>query len=441
MARDQWKGKHAVVIGGSMAGLMVARVLSDHFARVTLLERDPVNDAAEPRKGQPQARHLHGLLAAGLDAMCRYFPDLKEGLGAQGALFNDMGATMRWYAFGGYRLQFKSGLTGAVMSRPLLEWQIRQRVLALANVELRDQCSVLRLLTSGTPAQVSGVEIDDRSPAGGKEMLTADLVVDASGRGSAAPKWLADLGYTPPQESEVKISVGYATRLYRRSASDPYGEQLLLISPQPPHDKRGGFMFPIEQDRWIVSLGCWSGDYPPTDEQGFLDFARSLAAPDIYNLISRSEPLSEITPYRYPSSLRRHYEKLTAFPTGFLVVGDAICSFNPVYGQGMTSATMQAAALDQVLQQAPQGAALARDFFKAAAKVVDIPWQLAVGEDFRYPGTSGSKAPGTDFINRYVTRVHQATHTDPVVYGAFLQVMNLLKPPASLFHQIGRAHV
>jgi 2-polyprenyl-6-methoxyphenol hydroxylase-like FAD-dependent oxidoreductase len=193
-------------------------------------------------------------------------------------------------------------------------------------------------------------------------------------------------------------------------------------------------MFPIEGDRWIVTLGCWAGDYPPTDEAGYLDFARSLAAPDIYNLISHIEPLSEILSYRFPSSLRRHYEKLDRFPVGYLVAGDAICSFNPVYGQGMTSAAMQAAALDGVLQTQPTRDLLARHFFKAAAQVVDVPWQLTVGEDFRYPQTEGPKAPGTDFINRYVERVHKATHTDTVVYGAFLQVMNLMKPPTSLMH-------
>jgi 2-polyprenyl-6-methoxyphenol hydroxylase-like FAD-dependent oxidoreductase len=434
MTHGKRSGEHAIVIGGSMAGLMVTRVLSDHFTRVTMIERDKLNDSAEARKGQPQARHLHGLLAAGLETLSHYFPDLKEGLGAEGALFDDMGATMRWYAFGGYRLQYKSGLIGAMMSRPLLEWQIRKRVMALPNVETRDECSVLRLITAGDPKEVTGIEIEDRAQAGRKEILNADLVVDAGGRGSAVPKWLAEMNYQPPQETEIKINVGYATRIYRRGPNDlPEGE-LLMISPQPPHDKRGGFMFPIEGDRWIVTLGCWSGDYPPTDEAGYLEFARSLAAPDIYNLISRIEPLSEILPYRFPCSLRRHYEKLTRFPAGLLVAGDAICSFNPVYGQGMTSATLQAAALDRVLQKQPERSNLARAFFKEAAKVVDIPWQLAVGEDFRYPETTGPKAPETDLINRYVERVHKATHSDPVVYGAFLQVMNLMKPPLSLFH-------
>lgn len=427
-------GDHAIVIGGSMAGLMATRVLSDYFTRVTMIERDKFNDAPEARKGQPQARHLHGLLAAGLDTMTHYFPDLKAGLIAEGALIDDMGEMTRWYAFGGYRMQYKCGMDGALMSRPLLEWQIRKRVLALPNVEVRDECSVMRLITTGEPKTVTGIEIDDRSQPGQRETLNADLVVDATGRGSSSPKWLEEMGYAAPSETEIKINVGYATRIYRRTPNDLSNATLLMITPEAPHDKRGAFMFPIEGDRWIVTAGGWVSDYPPTDEAGFLEFLRSLAAPDIYNVISRAEPLSEIMPYRFPANLRRHYEKLTSFPTGYLVMGDAICSFNPIYGQGMTSAALQAAALDGVLQKQPTGGDLARSFFKEAAKVVDIPWQLTVGEDFRYPETVGPKAPETDFINGYVARVHRATHNDPVVYGAFLQVMNLKKGPASLLH-------
>ncbi len=434
MTHSKQSGDHAIVIGGSMAGLMVTRVLSDHFTRVTLIERDKLNDAPEARKGQPQACHPHGLLATGLDTMTHYFPDLQEGLSKEGAIFGDMGEMMRWFAYGGYRLQYKSGMIGVLMSRPLLEWQIRKRVVALPNVEVLDECNVVRLITSGEPKAVTGIEIDLRAQAEHKKILNADLVVDASGRGSASPKWLAEMGYTPPQESVIKVNVGYATRLYRRSPNDLADGKLLMVTPQPPHDKRSAFIFPIEGDRWLVSVGCTAGEHLPTDEESYLEFARSLAIPDVYNLITRLEPLSDVVVHRFPTSLRHHYEKLNRFPVGYLVVGDAICSFNPVYGQGMSSATLQAATLDRVLKKQPERSKLASAFFKAAAKVVDIPWQLAAGEDFRYPETTGPKALGTDSINSYVERVHKATHNDPVVYGAFLQVMNLKKSPASLFH-------
>jgi 2-polyprenyl-6-methoxyphenol hydroxylase-like FAD-dependent oxidoreductase len=209
-----------------------------------------------------------------------------------------------------------------------------------------------------------------------------------------------------------------------------------MITAEGPEDKRSGMAFPMEGDRWIVSLGGTNGDHPPLDDQGFLAFARSLAAPDVYDLLVKLEPLGPITPYKFPSSLRRHYERLARFPEGLLVLGDAICSFNPVYGQGMTCAALEAQALDELLAGRDAGAldGLAHDFFARAAEIVENPWQMTVGADFRFPGTVGPKARSVDFINAYVARVHRATHHDAFVLTAFLKVMNLMAPPASLFH-------
>ena len=248
----------------------------------------------------------------------------------------------------------------------------------------------------------------------GRRKLIADLVVDCTGRGSRSPQWLAGLGYAAPSESEVKVDVGYATRSYRRNPAEAGASDWILCTPEAPAETRFGGMFPVEGDRWIVSIGGWMGDHAPTDEPGFLEYARNLPAPDIYNIISRSEPLSDITPHKFPSSLRRHYEKLARFPEGYLVLGDAICSFNPTYGQGMTSAAMQAAALDTLLVERKGNlAGLAPAFFKRAAKIMDTPWQLAVGEDFRFPQTTGPKPGGADSINRYVAQVHRATRITP----------------------------
>jgi 2-polyprenyl-6-methoxyphenol hydroxylase-like FAD-dependent oxidoreductase len=422
--------KHALVIGGSVAGLFAARVLSDNFEQVTILERDPVRDVPESRKGQPQTVHLHGLLAQGLDIIKRFFPGIEDSLLDGGALLGDIAEKIRWHQFGGYKIQFPSRLIGITMSRPFLEWHIRQRVLALPNVTLRSACAVQGLLTTPDQKQVTGVQLIDRLSGDQTQSLAADLVIDASGRGSSAPKWLEELGYAKPPEEEVKIKFGYATRIYRR---DPQDQFSVMISAEPPTGKRGTYLFPIEGDRWIVTAGGYLGDYPPTDEAGFLEFVRGLAAPDIYNIISRAEPLSEIHAYKYPASLRRHYEMLRSFPEGYLVLGDAIASFNPIYGQGMTSAAMQAQALDDILKKRSSLQGFWRPFFQQAAKVVNIPWQLAVGEDFRYPETEGRKSILTDILNRYVLRVHTATHYDSVVYAQFLRVMNLMDPPMSLF--------
>jgi len=208
----------------------------------------------------------------------------------------------------------------------------------------------------------------------------------------------------------------------------------VIVTPDPPLHKRMGIILPMEDDRWNVTLAGWAGDHAPANEAGFLEYARSLPAPDVYDMITRLEPLTDIFTHKFPSSLRRHYEKLTRFPEGYLVMGDAISSFNPVYAQGMTSAAMQAVALDEFLTERGSLVGLWKVFFQRAAKIVDLPWQLAVGEDFRFPETQGKKAFGTGLINAYVAKVHRATHRDPVVHGAFLKVLNLMAPPASLFH-------
>lgn len=422
---------HAIVLGASMSGLLAARVLSEFFDQVTILERDEVADQPAARKGQAQTRHLHGLLASGLQVLAQLFPDLPDALRAGGAELSDMGEGMNWYTFGGRRLPVTVGLEAALMSRPFLEQLIRRRTLARPNVILRDGCAATGLI-HGPQRQVIGVRFTSQAEADGAE-IRADLTVDCGGRGSRSPAWLEAIGYPAPQASEVRVDVGYATRVFRRDPADPRGRSWTLFTPEGPRETRFGGLFPIEGDRWIVSMGGWAGDHCPTDEAGFLAYARSLPAPEIAEVVGGAEPLSEIVAYKFGASLRRHYERLRSFPEGYLVLGDAICSFNPTYGQGMTSAAMQAQALRALLaERGGQTAGLAQPFFKRAAQVIDTPWQLAVGEDFRFPQTSGPKPAGIDLLNRYVAMVHRATQRDPEVTRAFLRVMNLLAPPASL---------
>lgn len=423
--------QHVIVIGSSMAGLLTARILSDHFKTVTVLERDIFTDAPESRKGVPQGRHLHGLLATGGELLDHYFPKFRDELVAQGAVSGDMGETMQWYMDGGYRMKFNWGRQGVSMSRPLIEYTVRKRVMSISNVKIITNVNVKALISTSDHDRVVGVQFEQRQVDNAPQSLNADLVVDCTGRGSATSKWLEAMGFAKPNENKVEINVGYATRTYRRRPDQKL--QLYLITPAAPQEKRMGVLFPIEGDRWIVSMGGLLGDHCPEDPQGFLEFARNLPAPDIYNLLKDSEPLSDIISHKYPANLRRHYEQLTRFPEGYLVLGDAVCSFNPIYGQGMTSAIMQADALNRLVAKAQSLDGLWRPFFKAAAKVVDMPWQLAVTTDFAYPEVKGAKPTGADFINSYVAKVHRASHNDPVVYAAFLSCMNLFAPPSSLF--------
>ena len=271
--------QQAIVVGGSMAGLLTARVLSNHFAEVTILERDPVNDQPESRKGQPQTRHLHGLLGGGLEIFKHYFPDLLDSLAQSGSFIGDMGENMRWYTHGGYRKPVRTGLIGVTTSRPFLEHQVRQRVLALPNVTLLDNCAVKQLLTPPDKQQVQGVAVENRDSTSRSRTLPADLVVDCTGRGSRTPHWLMELGFETPPESEVKMDVGYASRIYKRNPDDPRGQQWVLITPDAPAENQFGGIFAIEDGRWIVSMGGWGGKHCPSDEAGFLAFARNLPAP------------------------------------------------------------------------------------------------------------------------------------------------------------------
>lgn len=425
---------NAIVIGGSMAGLLAARVLSEHFARVTLVERDILPEGAEQRKGVPQGKQGHGLLSGGQRVMEELFPGLTEELVAEGAIALDVVDDMRWYQPGGYRLRFKSGLKGISMSRPLLEAGIRRRVQQIASIEVIDGCDVTGLTASADRTRVTGIKLKRRGEGSAEETLAAELVVDACGRGSHAPTWLEALGYERPEEEKITVGVGYTTRLYRRRPGDLPGALTAICQPTPPHETRIAVLLPIEGDRWIATCAGWLGDHAPADDEGFLAFARSLPAPDIYNVIKNAEPLSDYATHKFPANLRRRYERLKRVPEGYVVVGDALCSFNPTYGQGMSSAALVVMALAGCLRETRNGLqGLPGTFYRRAAKVIDTPWQMAAGGDFAYPEVTGKKAPGTDTVNRYMVRVFAASTSDQHVCKKLVEVANLLAPPTALF--------
>jgi 2-polyprenyl-6-methoxyphenol hydroxylase-like FAD-dependent oxidoreductase len=427
-------GAHAVVIGGSMAGLLAARVLSERFERVTIVEKDHFPATAENRKGVPQGRHVHGLLTGGFHAMQSLFPGLEAELLQAGAPAGDLTGSFRWHQFGRYKARFESGLGGITISRPLLEATLRARVLALPNVEVREGARVHGLLSTPDRRTVTGVRLQRQGEDG--EALHADLTLDASGRGSRTPTWLEALGYERPAEDEIHIDVMYASRTYTRKPGDLGGD----IGCLSALGKRTAAAVAVEGDRWHVMLGGFLGDHPPTDEAGYLAFAQSLPASDVYDLIRDAEPLSDVVTHRFPSSLRRRYERMDRFPEGLVVAGDAVCSFNPVYGQGMSVAALEALALRDCLNaQADSVLGLPARFFEQAAKVVDTPWRLAAGADLALPGVKTSdgapkRSVAAALTERYLAGLHAAASHDEVVCRAFFEVVNLLAPPSALFH-------
>ena len=412
----------AVVIGGSLAGLLAARVLADSYRRVIVVERDTPARAAECRRGVPQGRHTHGLLAGGRQALEKLFPGISGELLAAGALPGDIIGEGRWFLEGAYHCRFSSGLIGLLMSRPFFEAMVRDRVRRLPNVVFRYNQEVRGLVTDAAKSRVVGVRL-------GNETCAADLVVDTSGRGSHTPRWLEEMGYPKPADERVEVALAYTTRSFRRRPGDMGGDVAIIIPPTPA-GKRGGVMLAQEAGRWTVTMISHFGPGAPADLDGFIQFSRSLPALDIYDGIRGAEPLGEAAVLRFPASLRRRYEKLKRFPLGYLVMGDAISSFNPVYGQGMTVAALEALELQTALAAGKAG--LARRFFPRAAKVIDIPWSIAAGNDLRMPEAAGRRTFAVRVLNAYMSKLHQAAHRDPAVALAFHQVGNLLAPPPAV---------
>jgi 2-polyprenyl-6-methoxyphenol hydroxylase-like FAD-dependent oxidoreductase len=412
-----------------MAGLAAARVLADHFERVTVLDRDHLPAGGPtlpaPRKAVPQGRHAHALLAGGARVIAELFPGIMEEYSASGAAilrFNDG----FWYQAGGYRASSLIDREVVSASRPFIEAQVRRRVRDLANVNIESGVAVHGLLHRD--GWVEGVQIADEK---GARTLAADFVVDCSGRSSQAPRWLQEIGYASPEVVEVRCDMRYASMILRRSPGDIDGTFAVIIE-SPPDGKRAAFLLPIENGQWIATVASTFGAAAPVDEDGFRAIAASLPSPVLHQALSRTEALTPVALHRLASSQRRRYEKLRRLPAGFVATGDSICSFNPVYGQGMSVAVMEAVELGACIEERGNDAQLPQDFYQRASKVIANPWQIAVGADFAYPECTGPKPVGVDIINRYLKRVLLAAQVSPEVNTAMIMVQNLLAPPSSL---------
>jgi 2-polyprenyl-6-methoxyphenol hydroxylase-like FAD-dependent oxidoreductase len=422
-------GERAVVLGGSMAGLLAARVLADAYAEVVVVERDDLPDGAVHRRGVPQSRHIHGLLAGGQQALEELFDGLTAELVDLGAPAGDMLDRLRCY-FGGHLLQpGPSGLLALQASRPVLEARLRARVRKLPSVEFIDGCDVAGLTTTSDGGRVTGARMVRRLDGSAEQTVTADLVVDATGRGSRTPAWLEMLGFPRPPVDRVQIGIGYASRTYRLVPGMLGGRLGILNAPTPDHP-RGGALATIENDRFLVTLFGILGDHPPTDPAGFADFAATLQFPDITEALREAEPLDEPVPFRHPASVRHRYERLSTFPGGLVVIGDAMCTFNPVYGQGMTVAALQALALRDHLRQhaTPQP----MTFFRHIGRIVDVPWSMATGGDLAFPNVVGRRTVQMRLLNGYLAKLLAGAAHDPRLGRAFLRVAGLVDPPQAL---------
>jgi 2-polyprenyl-6-methoxyphenol hydroxylase-like FAD-dependent oxidoreductase len=437
-AKHGFGGGHAIVIGGSMAGLIATRVLANHFERVTLVERDAMPTGPEPRKGVPQMRHVHVLLKRGETILREFFPGIVDELEAAGSHLLDMAGDTRWYHFGGWKPRFRSGMEFLSQSRPLLEWKIRERVAATPRVTVRDGTDVHRYLADSSNGRVTGVRLQPKREGAPEEDLVADLVVDASGRGSRTPQWLGALGYAEPEETQIKVDIGYATALMKPPPNFKRDWKALFVYMRPP-ETRLGVLLPVENDRWLCTLVGWFGDHPPADPEGYLEWTRGLPVMEFYETIRDAEICSPIAIHKFPANRRRHYENLARFPDRLVVIGDALCSLNPIYGQGMTTGALGAATLDVTLSEqigiACHGKleGFARRFQRRLGRTIDAPWMTVLGEDFRYPQAEGKRPIWAKPMGWYTSRVYRLAREDEHVSRRFLEVMHLMEKPTVLF--------
>lgn len=429
----------AVVIGGSVAGLLAARVLADHFAEVLVVERDRFPEGDGPRKGVPQGQHIHVLLSSGRIVLEQLFPGLQSELAAADAPTLDFVADMALLGPAGWAPRVPSEHVGHTCTRPLLEARLRRRVLELPHVCFLEGAEVTGLLAnSAGGVRVHGVRIRRRGPEAETqplEELPADLVVDASGRASHAPRWLAELGVSAIEETVINAFLGYASRLMVPPPGFSESWKAMYVQCAPPQHLRGGVIWPVEGGRWMVGVLGMGRDYPPTDDAGFMEFARSLRAPEFARALEGAEALSPVVGYRGTENRLRHFERLLPWPTGFVVLGDAACAFNPVYGQGMSAAAQGAMVLDAWLRsRRPSMTRLdGRQFQRRLAQANQPAWSLSTGADLRGPATEGARPGRADrLLYRYLDLVFERGVRDPAVALVLADVLHLRRPPAAL---------
>jgi 2-polyprenyl-6-methoxyphenol hydroxylase-like FAD-dependent oxidoreductase len=421
----------AIVIGGSVAGLVTARVLADFFQEVVILERDAFpTDGPDYRKGLPQARHQHILLTKGREVFEQLFPGFDAALAKTGAELADHTEDMALFSPAGRLPRFRSGIVLRLASRIQIDWILLGFLRQMNNVRIVENTRVQSLPCDA--GKVTGVTLEDGTT------LTADWVVDASGRGSIAPKWLQSAGFDAPPEETIDAKLGYASRFYERSAEFPTDFKAIAMTPVPLSNPRGVGMWQVEGNRWLLTLIGTAGHFPPTDEAGFAQFASKLADPVVVNTMRHAKPCSDIVAFKGTANRWRHFERVKALPERFVVIGDAFCAFSPFYGQGMTMAARSALAMRDALNKhtlssKPNFQAAQAQYVVKAAALFEAPWVLATGEDLRWPSTTGAKP---DWVTRASHRIMDTllplSTSSTLLVRNFLRISNMTASPATL---------
>lgn len=442
MTKHQRWGR-AAVVGGSYAGLVTARVLADFFDEVVLIERDPVDGDTGSHAGAPQGYHAHAMLAKGGEVLEKLFPGLRQELREAGAPVFDYGEGIDFLLPAGVAPRTRTGVEIQTFTRDGLERRLRRRVLALPQVTLMAGTACTGLLRDGR-GRLSGVSYrraggEDAGPAG---ELAADLVVDASGRSSSLETWLGALGVAVPETRTVKAKVTYTSMNFDRPEEghpDFFVAYEMLFAPRVA---RAGVLLAVEGGRWTCSLFGFQ-EQPPTDDAGYLEFARTLDNPHLAEQLKRRSVQEPTYRYTNVDNRWRPYHLVKEWPDRLLAVGDAVCVFNPVYGQGLTVAAMEADLLGGMLaRRRAAGRALdgaAREFQRRVGRLLVTPWTLSTNSDLMW--NPRRQPAGARFAHWYNSRLFRVAVKDAAVWSRFVRVVNMTAPPAVLFHPVVAAKV
>ncbi len=428
----------AVVIGGSIAGMSTARVLSEYCDRVIVIDRDTYPTGPQDRSGVPQSRHVHALLARGRRELERLFPGFDRIMVERGAHEVDFGMDFATLRPGGWAPRQSDGIQLLFASRTLIESVVRELCRKKTNIEFVERTTVTSLSASKNGhSRVTGVQLSSQD-ADVPATLDADLVVDASGRNSKSPEWLQELGLKVPEETIVNSYTGYSSRWFALPDASRWPREWwwkgIWIDIAVPDHLTAGVLFPVEGNRYIVTLAGVSKNYPPTEEDAFMQAVGALRTPILAETLRLAEPLSPVYSYRTMANRFRHYERWNERLDGFVALGDSTCAFNPVYGQGMTTGLLSALLLGEcVKKQGIASSELSQTFFREQARMQQDPWTLATGADFRFPATEGVRSKGAGIIDPYMRTLFTLSDSDVVLQQRVGEVINMLRAPTALF--------
>jgi len=411
--------EHAIIIGASLAGLCAARVLSDFHERVTVYERDNLPDGPANRAAVPQGRHVHLLMARGAQEFETHFPGLLDDMVAAGVPILENRPDCIHFGAAGHVLgthhRLRDEFTAYVPSRPHLEWQIRRRVTAIDNVEFV-RAAVSEPRYEPGRQQVTGVVLDSGDPVG------ADLVVDATGRGTRLPVWLAQWGFERPREDRVDVGIAYATHQLR--IPDGLIAEKVVVAGASRKQLLGLGMLYYEDGTWGLTTFGVAKVEPPDDFAGMCALADEILPRHVAAAIRQGEPIGGVAFHKFPTSRWRRFDKLDRFPAGIIPFGDAVVSFNPTFGQGMTMMSLQTGHLRRVLET--PGADLARDFNRAAAKTTYPVWTMNAIGDLVLHRATGPMPWWYRPVGNLFDQFLGAAETDPVLAEWFLRRFSLL---------------